>query len=160
MSHDFPKFIHTLTRLDRELRDERGSAVIEFIMLAIPLLIPLTMYLGEVHSNSNINSALHNLARQSARAFITSPSEGYEEARLQSVLVQFQTQVLEPSGIIETPVITVECSKTPCLTPDGRVRVTATLIHRAGTTAGIFRFLSRPKIQFSASDVQIVDAWR
>ncbi len=160
MIFDFPKLLRSLTHLDRELREERGSAVIEFIMLAIPLLIPLTIYLGAVHANSNINSALHNLARQSARAFITSPSEGYEEARLQSVLVQFQTQVLLPSGILETPVLAVECSKTPCLTPDGRVRVTATLIHHAGTFAGIFRFLSTPEIQFSASDVQIVDAWR
>ena len=129
-------------------------------MLALPLLIPLTIYLGAVHSNSNVNSALRNLARQSARAFITSPSESFEAARLQSVLVQFESRILVPNGINEIPVLNVECSATPCLTPDGRVKVIATLTHHQSTLSGIFRFISTPEIQYSASDVQIVDAWR
>lgn len=160
MIFDFRNIFQIFTRIAGDLHDESGSAVIEFTMLAVPLLIPLTIYLGVVHSNSNINSALHNLARQSARAFITSPSEVYEDARLQSVMVQFESRVLVPSGILETPVINVECSATPCLTPDGRVKVIASLTHHQSTFAGIFRFISTPEIQFSASDVQIVDAWR
>ncbi len=139
---------------------ERGSAVIEFILLAVPLFIPLTIYFGVVHSSSTISSDLHNLARQSARAFITSSNESYEVARLQSVLNQFESRVFIPSGINEIPVVQVECSATPCLTPDARVKVTASLIHRQSNLAGIFRFISTPERQFSESDVQIVDAWR
>ena len=101
-------------RLGQELRSEEGSAVVEFVLLALPLFIPITMYLSAVQSNSNINRDLHNLARQSARAFITSPSESYEEARMQSVVNQFVIRVFVPNGIHETPVLNVQCSATPC----------------------------------------------
>ena len=150
----------TLHRFNQPLRDEEGSAVIEFIVLAVPLLIPMIIYLSMVHSNSTINNDLHNLARQSARAFITSSSESFEDARIQSVLSQFEVRILIPSGVLEIPVIKVECSATPCLTPDGRVKVTATIIHRQSALSGIFRFISTPQVEISASDVQIVDAWR
>jgi Flp pilus assembly protein TadG len=142
------------------LMDDSGSAVVEFVILALPLMIPLVMYLSAINSNSKINSDLHNLARQSARAFITSPSEDFEEARLQSVLQVFESRVLKPDGITEEPLLTVDCSSSPCLTPDSRVKVTASLTYLNNSPSGIFRFISTPLNQYSASDIQIVDAWR
>ena len=149
-----------LKGITRCLGDETGSAVVEFVLLAIPLLLPIVIYLGAVRENSSINSDLHNLARQSARAFITSSSENFESARLQSVLQTFETRVFQPEGIVEIPSVTVECSASPCLTPDSRVKVTASLNHYRKNLSGIFRFISTPSQQFSASDIQIVDAWR
>lgn len=142
------------------LRAEEGSAVIEFVLLAIPLMIPIIMYLGVVHENSTINSDLHNLARQSARAFITSSDESYEPARIQGVIKIFEERILRPDGIQEAPTITIECSATPCLTPDSRVRVTASLTRSRERLSGILRFVPTSTMRFSASDVQIVDAWR
>ncbi len=142
------------------IREDSGSAIIEFVVLALPLMIPIVIYLGVVHQNSTINSDLHNLARQSARAFITSPNESYEYARLQSIVNLFEKRVLQPDGIVEIPTLSVECSATPCLTPDSRVKVTASLISIRQRFSGIFRFITAPEVQFSASDVQIVDAWR
>lgn len=142
------------------MRDSSGSAVVELVALALPLMIPIIIYLGVVHENSTINSDLHNLARQSARAFITSPSESYEDARLQSIVSLFEKRVLQPDGISEVPRLSVECSASPCLTPDSRVRVTASLTRMRDRFSGIFRFITAPKVEFSASDVQIVDAWR
>ena len=142
------------------MRDESGSAIIEFVVLAIPLMIPIIIYLGIVHENSVIKNDLHNLARQSARAFITSSSESYESARVQSIADLFETRILRPDGISEIPTVTVECSASPCLTPDSRVKVTASLTHVRNRFSGIFRFITAPRVQFSASDVQIVDAWR
>ena len=66
-----------------------------------------------------------NLARQSARAFITSGDESFEGARLQTVLNIFESKVLARHGIKEVPTLRVECSTSPCLTPDSRVKVTA-----------------------------------
>ena len=142
------------------IRDDSGSAVVEFVVLALPLMIPIIIYLGIVQENSTINSDLHNLARQSARAFITSPSESYEDARLQSILSIFEKRVLQPDGISELPILNVECSASPCLTPESKVRVTASLTRVRNRFSGIFRFISAPTVRFSASDVQIVDAWR
>ena len=137
-----------------------GSAIIEFVLLAIPLMIPLIIYLGMVHESSTINSDLHNLARQSARAFITSSDESFEPSRIQNLLTIFEQRILQPDGIREAPTIAVECSATPCLTPDSRVKVTATLSLTKNRWSGILRFISSRSEQFSASDVQIVDAWR
>lgn len=142
------------------LRTEEGSAVIEFVLLAIPLMIPIIMYLGVVHENSTINSDLHNLARQSARAFITSSDESYEPARIQNVIKIFVERILRPDGIQEVPTITIECSATPCLTPDSRVRVIASLTRSKDRLSGILRFVPTSTVRFSASDIQIVDAWR
>jgi Flp pilus assembly protein TadG len=137
-----------------------GSAIIEFVLLAIPLMIPLIIYLGMVHQSSTINSDLHNLARQSARAFITSSDESFEPSRIQNLLSIFEQRILQPDGIREAPTIAVECSATPCLTPDSRVKVTATLTLTRNRWIGILRFISAQSEQFSASDIQIVDAWR
>ena len=139
---------------------EEGSAVIEFVLLAIPLMIPIIMYLGVVHENSTINNDLHNLARQSARAFITSSDESYEPARIQNVIKIFVERILRPDGIQEVPTITIECSATPCLTPDSRVRVIASLTRSRDRLSGILRFVPTSTVRFSASDIQIVDAWR
>lgn len=142
------------------LEMEEGSAIIEFVLLAIPLLIPIIMYLGVVHTNSKINSDLHNLARQSARAFITSSDESFESARMQSILTIFEVRVLKPDGISEIPTLSVECAATPCLTPNSRVKVTASLTHTQAQFSGFLRFIHSPLVAFSASDIQIVDAWR
>ena len=139
---------------------EEGSAIIEFVLLAVPLLIPIVMYLGVVHTNSKIHSDLHNLARQSARAFITSSDESFESARMQSILTIFEVRVLKPDGISEIPTLSVECAAAPCLTPNSRVKVTASLTHSQGQFSGLLRFIHAPVVQFSASDIQIVEAWR
>ena len=144
----------------RSFCDQEGSAVIEFVVLALPLLLPLTVYLNEVHQNSIINSDLHNLARQSARAFITSNDESLESPRMQTILNLFESKILAPSGISEVPTLNIECSAYPCLTPNAEVKVTASITHLHKNFSGIFRFISAPSVQFSASDTQIVDAWR
>ncbi len=141
-------------------RSDNGSAVVEFTVLAIPLLIPIVMYLGVIHDNSTITNDLHNLARQSARAFITSPSEGNEEARLQSVLNVFVEKIFRPNGIAEIPTLSVLCSATPCLTPNAKVEVTASLAHYERHFTGFLRLIPSPASDFSATNTQVVDAWR
>ena len=142
------------------LRDETGSAIVEFVALALPLLIPLAMYLEMTRMNSSINSDLSNLARQSARAYVTSPSENFEDARMQTILQLFEERVLQPQGIKDVPTINVECSNTPCLTPNTRVRVTISLTYSANNFGGILHFASSAPTNYSATNTQIVDAWR
>jgi Flp pilus assembly protein TadG len=141
-------------------RGDSGSAIIEFVLLAVPLLIPMIMYLGMIHENSVINSDLHNLARQGARAFITSSDDIDEGARMQAIVQLFTEKVFVPHGISQVPAISVECSSTPCLSANSRVKVTASLHVVNRNLGGFLRFISAPTQDFSASDVQIVDAWR
>jgi len=61
-----------LSKISQHNRDERGSAVVEFVVLALPLFVPFAIYLGFIHSQSQATFDAHNLARQAARAFIIS----------------------------------------------------------------------------------------
>lgn len=142
------------------IRDDKGSAVIEVIILALPLFLPILIYFSAVGHSSMISSDIREIAQQSARAYITSPSQDFEESRLQTVVKAFSQSVLVPDGIYEIPSISVICSANPCLTPDSRVKVTIQLSQPARKMAGIFRFINVGPQIYSASDVQIVDAWR
>ena len=141
-------------------KDDEGSAIVEFVVLALPLFVPIILYFGVIHENSSINSDLHNLARQSARAFITSPDDANEFSRMQSLVQVFVQRVFIPHGINEVPTIAVECAATPCLTPDARVKVTASITRSHQSLGGFLRFIPILQSYFSASDIQIVDAWR
>ena len=148
------------SRALKTLCDDSGSAVIEFVILAIPLFLPIVIYLSAIYQSSTVLSDLNELARQTARAYITSPSAGYESARIDAVVNSFEINILRPQGVQETPAISVTCQATPCLTPNSRVQVTATIVRAPTSLSGIFRFLSTQSQTFSASDTQIVDAWR
>ena len=149
-----------LQHLHFALKNDSGSAIVEFVILAMPLFLPIMIYLGAVHQSASISADLGSLARQSARAFITSPSESFEDARMRTVLEVFRKKILEPEGITAIPVISITCSATPCLTPDSKVKVQVTLVKPASPLSGIFRFLSMPDSTFVATNTQIVDAWR
>ena len=148
------------SRALKTLCDDSGSAVIEFVILAIPLFLPIVIYLSAIYQSSTVLSDLNELARQTARAYITSPSAEYESARIDAVVNSFEINILRPQGVQETPAISVTCQATPCLTPNSRVQVTATIVRAPTSLSGIFRFLSTQSQIFSASDTQIVDAWR
>ena len=142
---------------------DKGSAVVEFVILAIPLFLPLTFYLTSIHTNSKLSTDMQNLARQAARAYVTSPSEELAVPRMNTVLQAFQIILLKEDGVTSVPSFRVECSRQPCLTPNGRVKVTVTVTD-IGTTnrpGGYTRFIIQPIARStSASDIQIVDAWR
>lgn len=157
--------IHGLvSKLKREapesLRNETGSAVVEFLILALLLFLPIIIYFSALHESSTIRSDLNTLARQVARAYVTSSSSDFESARVDAVVSAFETQMLRPQGIFEVPEVVINCQSTPCLTPDSRVEAVVTIVKPASTMAGIFRFLQLAPESFSASDTQIVDSWR
>ena len=147
-------------RMRQSIIDEKGSAVIEIVILALPLFLPVLIYFSAIGHSSMISADIREIAQQSARAFITSTSQDFEDARLQTVINTFSQSVLIPDGIHEIPNISVICSANPCLTPDSRVQVTIQLSQPARKMAGIFRFINVGPQIYSASDTQIVDAWR
>ena len=113
-------------------------------MVALPLFIPLALYLGAVNGSAQGSLELENIARQVARAFTTSPSEELTLRRANEVLAVYQNQILPTHGSHELLNLSVLCEAQPCLTPDAKVRITIT---------------SQPSGR-SASATQVVDAWR
>ena len=132
-----------MTFLRRIASDEDGSAVLEFVAIAIPLFIPMILYFGELNGRIQQNLTLQNLARQAARAFVTSPDENLAPVRAQAVLDAAQSTSTLMKGD-QSIHIAIQCASVPCLKPDSKVKVTLTL---------------EPSKR-SASDIQVVDAWR
>ena len=124
-------------------KSEDGSAVLEFVAIAIPLFIPLILYFGVMNGKTQEAFNLHNLARQVARAYVTTPDPSLAEARVNAVL---DASLRQSNSAASRGTITyrVDCSADPCLTPDARVKITLHV---------------EPSGQ-SASDTQVVDSWR
>lgn len=98
--------------------DDEGNAVVEFVVLAVALLLPslyLVLTLGSVQSAV---FAADVLARDAARihAVVADPSEAETRESAHSTLV------LEDFGLeASTDAVTITCSEDPCSAPGGRV---------------------------------------
>lgn len=112
--------------------EERGSASVEFVLLAIPLFIPLFIFLNSFASSSEAQEVLRTLARESARGFVTSSNDEVAFAVAEEIVVE-GSKILgfgdssSGSGIR----MEVECQSRPCISPDNSVRISLTL-NRAG----------------------------
>lgn len=106
-------------RRQPHLRDDDGNAVVEFIVLAVVLLIPslyLVLTLGSVQSAV---FAADVIARDSARihAAVADPTEAAAQSAAHT------TMVLEDYGLhTDADVVDISCSLDPCAAPGGTVR--------------------------------------
>lgn len=107
----------------RRVAADEGSAVVEFVTLAVVLLIPLiylVLLLARIQAGSY---AVTQAARESGRAFVTAQSEEEAPARAESAaVIAFEDQGFGGEGEL-----TVACTDTPCLTPEGEIRSEATV---------------------------------
>ncbi|GAB2547578.1 hypothetical protein [Brachybacterium huguangmaarense] len=109
----------------RRLRGERGNAIVEFVVLAVVLLLPclyLVLTLGGVQSAV---FAADVLARDAARIHATEPDPARAGARTR----ELAAQVLEDYGLDADPddVVTITCSASPCASPGADVRAQVTI---------------------------------
>lgn len=108
------------------ISDERGSASIEFVLLAIPLFIPLFLYMNTFSSVSDDHERLRTLARESARAFVTSGNDGIAFEVSRSVIMEGGRLLgfKNPESEIRSG---VSCSKHPCISPNSEVTITLSI---------------------------------
>ena len=138
--HSKPELILTPTTPLRVLyrsfvNDEKGSAIVEFVVLAIPLFIPIFIYLASFASLSGNEAIVRTLAREALRAYVASENDhaGRE------VSAQALSVIADQLGLTESESRTLsaryECSENPCLSANGRIRLTVSYIdarsHRA-----------------------------
>lgn len=98
--------------------DERGSASVEFSMLAIPLFIPLFIFISQFASTTDAQESLRTLARESARAFVSSEND--------EIAYLVTRQIVEKGGSVlgHTDIeMRFTCSHSPCISPDAQVIV-------------------------------------
>ena len=104
---------------DRE-RDESGTALVEFIWLAILLIVPLLYIVLAAFDTQRAAYAASSAARSAGRAFVTAPDQASGYARAEAaVRLAYRDQGLE--GV---PGLRISCRPDPrnCLSPGSVVR--------------------------------------
>ena len=137
-------------------RDERGSAVVEFVVLAVLMLIPL-VYLVLMMSRLQAGSyAVSQAAREAGRAFVTAQSAEAAPARAEAAArIAFLDHAMEDTGRLA-----VACDGSPCLRPDARVETTASVRIPLPLVPAFARQVVPMSIPVSASHVSTVDRFR
>ncbi len=133
--------------ISRFLREEDGSASVEFAVLAIPLFIPLFLYMNTFASMSDGQDALRTLAREAARGFVTSSNDEIAYGVAHQIVTQ-GAQVLGYEKALQNSEIQlhIECSTRPCISPNASITVSITRSER-----------ERPDIKVSA--IAYVSPW-
>lgn len=137
-------------------RDERGSAVVEFVVLAVLMMIPL-IYLVMMMARLQAGSfAVSQAAREAGRAYVTADSGRAAPDRAQAAAgIAFLDHSFEGNGRL-----TISCDGSPCLRPDGRIETTATVRVPLPLIPAFVREVVPMSVPVSASHVSTVDRFR
>ena len=147
---------HGPRRSGQRVRDERGAAVVEFIALAVLMLIPL-IYLVMMMARLQAGSfAVSQAAREAGRAFVTAESGSDAAGRAQSAArIAFLDHSFDGTGRLS-----IACDGTPCLRPDGRVETTATVRVPLPLIPAFAREVIPMSVPASATHLSTVDRFR
>ena len=134
---------------------EAGSAMIEFVFLAVLLLVPLfylVMVLARLQAGAYAVSAA---SREAGRAYVTAEvaEQAYPRA-LSAAGLAFSDQGFELDGERS---IEIRCDSRPCPRPQGRVQVTATVSVPLPMVPAFFSGIVPTQIPVSATHVATVD---
>jgi len=106
----------------------RGSASVEFSLLAIPLFIPLFIFMAQFSHSSDAQDSLRSLARESARAFVTSKDDETAFYVANQVVIKgAQLLGYDPNSPETAFELRILCASRPCIAPDNRVLVQLTM---------------------------------
>lgn len=108
------------------LNSESGSAIVEFVALAIPLFIPIFIYLNHFSSVSVNEEIARSMAREVLRVYVI--SEGDSAARdisgKATALLARQWKLSDSE--VKSLQTQLDCTRFPCLSANGQIKLTIT----------------------------------
>ncbi|HRQ00383.1 MAG TPA: hypothetical protein PK781_07965 [Terrimesophilobacter sp.] len=109
-------------RIAQRVRDDAGSASLEFITVGLVLLLPLVYLVLAMATIQGAALAVEAAARQAVRVYVVSSSEAVAAQRAERAIAF----ALTDAGIERTPTVAVDCRPRPgeCLTRLGVVTIT------------------------------------
>ena len=113
-----------ILKFKNRFNSDSGSAIVEFVVLAIPLFIPVFIYLSHFASVSVNEEIARSMAREVLRVYVI--SEGDSAARelsgktTQLLARQWQLTDSEMASL-QTQ---MDCTHLPCLSANGRIKLT------------------------------------
>lgn len=118
------------------LQEENGSAITEFLILTLPLFVPLLIFLSDFANLSGREIHYQSIARQAIRAFVMSANsnEGISDVNF----------ILHQAGLSEKVEVDISCPFEPCFTPHALAKIR--LIRKVNLTSdGGFTHYSNTK---------------
>jgi hypothetical protein len=116
----------------RKLKSENGSAVVEFVALALPLFVPVIIFLSQFAALSNDEFIVRTLARESVRAYILSANDLSATLNARNTMKTGARELGLKEERIKDLNFTVDCAGLFCITPDNKVEITITLRSQDG----------------------------
>ena len=118
--------------LCHKLRDQSGSAVVEFVALALPLFVPVIIFLSQFAALSNDEFIVRTLARESVRAYILSANDLSATLNARNTVNTGARELGLKEDRIKDLSFTVDCAGLLCVTPENKVEITITLRSQDG----------------------------
>jgi Flp pilus assembly protein TadG len=116
----------------RKLRNESGSAVVEFVALALPLFVPVIIFLSQFAALSNDEFIVRTLARESVRAYILSANDLSATLNARNTVKTGARELGLKEERIKDLSFTVDCAGLLCITPENKVEITIKLRSQDG----------------------------
>ena len=136
---------------------ERGSAVVEFVFLAVLLMVPLFYLVMTVSRVQAASYAASTAVREAGRVYVTAEDESSAGARAEAAA----RIALEDQGFHTADArLSVGCDGTPCLRPEGRVELTAVVTVPLPLVPAFARKVVPLELPITASHVAVVDRFR
>jgi hypothetical protein len=116
----------------RKLKNESGSAVVEFVALALPLFVPVIIFLSHFAALSNDEFIVRTLARESVRAYILSANDLSATINARNTIKTGARELGLKEERIKDLDFYVDCAGLLCISPDNKVEITITLRSQDG----------------------------
>ncbi|HEU0040970.1 MAG TPA: hypothetical protein VFQ15_01345 [Jiangellaceae bacterium] len=134
-------------------RGERGSAIVEFHLLGLVLLVPLIYVLLAALDVQRTSYAVTQAAREAGRLFVAS---GEESAARRAAAVALGDHGVE----VDATQISFACSVTPCYQPGAEVRVVVDAVVPLPFLPDVLAGAVNAQVPVSATHVSVVDRFR
>ena len=108
-------------------KSDAGSATAEFVIFTLPFFTAFLILITTVSGKTLAISESENLARQTVRAFVTSPNEDLAMARAYQVLEIYKSKRSPSGNQIRQIELNIFCSFYPCFSPGNMVTATITV---------------------------------
>lgn len=110
--------------LINKVRCQEGGAIVEFVALALPLFLPIFIYLNQYGQISDTESSLRTLAREMSRAVVTSENDDIAERVASEIFIKGGTVLGLEKEIISGDIqYFLQCSGRPCIGPDNQIQI-------------------------------------
>ena len=118
--------------LSTKLKDENGSAAVEFVALALPLFLPVVIFLSQFATASNDEFIVRTLARETVRSYILSRNDMSATINARETMKIGARELGLERERINDLVLAVDCAGIFCISPDNKVEVTISLRSKDG----------------------------